>query len=73
MRWLIFAYLLLFQSIELSLLIYSGKYIGFFTDYLDLLITGIGGAYLAKWQGMKAWNDLKSRYDNYGNAGKCID
>lgn len=71
MRWLIFA-LIAVPVVELSFLIYSGKVLGFFPTILILLITGIGGALLAKWQGTKAWNELKSRTATMETPGNAL-
>ena len=58
MKWLILAFIAV-PTAELALLIYSGKTLGLFPTIAIILITGIGGAYLAKRQGTKAWNELK--------------
>ena len=71
MRWLIFT-LIAVPVVELSFLIYSGKVLGFFSTILILLITGIGGAFLAKWQGTKAWNELKSRTATMETPGNAL-
>ena len=70
MKWLALAFIVVPTS-ELALLIYSGNVLGLFPTIAIILITGIGGAYLAKRQGMKAWKDLRYRMavmETPGNA-----
>ncbi|HJF31580.1 MAG TPA: FxsA family protein [Sporosarcina psychrophila] len=60
MKWIILAFVLV-PTAELGLLIYSGKTIGLLPTIAIILVTGLGGAYLAKRQGMKAWTELRTR------------
>jgi len=60
MKWIVLAFIAV-PTAELALLIYSGKTLGLLPTIAIILITGIGGAYLAKRQGMKAWTELKVR------------
>ncbi|MCG7346036.1 FxsA family protein [Sporosarcina sp. ACRSL] len=77
MKWLLPA-ILIIPAAEIILLLYSGTKIGIMPTILLLLITGIGGAYLAKRQGLKALLDLRDRMGTMeapGNAvidGVCI-
>ena len=57
---------------ELALLIYSGKTLGLLPTIAIILITGIGGAYLAKRQGMKAWTELKMRMTAMETPGDAL-
>lgn len=60
MKWLVLAFIVI-PTAELALLIYSGQLLGFMPTVTLILVTGIGGAYLAKSQGLKAWTDLRRR------------
>ncbi|MDN4607293.1 FxsA family protein [Sporosarcina highlanderae] len=77
MRWLIFAFILI-PTAEIALLLYSGKTLGVGPTIFLIIATGVGGAYLAKRQGLKAWKDLRDRMaamETPGNAvidGVCI-
>lgn len=59
-KWLFLLFILV-PTIELGILIYSGQLIGFLPTISIILITGFVGAYLAKRQGVKAWNDINAR------------
>ena len=59
-KWLILLFIAV-PTAELALLIYSGKTLGLLPTISIILITAIGGAYLAKRQGMKAWTELRAR------------
>lgn len=77
MKWLLMLFVLV-PAAEIMLLLYSGNTFGVLPTILLILISGIGGAYLAKRQGFKALTDLKSRMGTMeapGNAmidGVCI-
>lgn len=71
MRWLLIAFILL-PIAEIALLLYSGSELGIFPTILLIIITGIGGAYLAKRQGLKAWKDLRSRMSTMETPGNAI-
>ena len=71
MRWLILI-LIIVPTSELALLIYSGNTLGLFPTIALILITGIGGGYLAKRQGTKAWNDLRNRMSTMETPGNAI-
>ena len=71
MKWLILAFIVIPTS-ELALLIYSGKTLGLFPTLAIILITGIGGAYFAKRQGVKAWNELRSRMTTMETPGNAL-
>lgn len=71
MKWLILAFIVI-PTAELALLIYSGQLFGFFPTISIILITGIGGAYLAKKQGMKAWQELRSRMNTMETPGNAL-
>ncbi|WP_252502637.1 FxsA family protein [Sporosarcina sp. Marseille-Q4943] len=77
MKWLLPAFILV-PAAEIMLLLYSGNKIGIMPTLLLILISGIGGAYLAKRQGLKAFTDLRNRMGTMeapGNAmidGICI-
>ena len=77
MKWLLPA-LLLVPAAEIMLLLYAGNTIGIMPTLLLILISGIGGVYLAKRQGLKALTDLRNRMGTMeapGNAvidGVCI-
>lgn len=77
MKWIVLAFIVV-PTAELALLMYSGKTLGLLPTIAIILITGIGGAYLAKRQGMKAWTELKMRMaimETPGDAlidGVCI-
>lgn len=77
MKWIVLAFIAI-PTAELALLIYSGKTLGLLPTIAIILVTGIGGAYLAKRQGMRVWNDLTRRMavmETPGNAmidGVCV-
>ncbi len=71
MKWLILAFIAIPTS-ELALLIYSGKTLGLFPTLAIILITGVGGAYLAKRQGLKAWNELRNRMATMETPGNAL-
>ncbi len=71
MKWLFLLFILV-PTIELSLLIYSGQLIGFLPTISIILITGFVGAYLAKRQGLKAWNDFNERISRREPPGDAI-
>ena len=71
MKWIVLAFILI-PTAELALLIYSGKTIGLLPTIAIILITGIGGAYLAKRQGMKAWNELRTRMATMETPGDAL-
>jgi UPF0716 protein FxsA len=71
MKWLALAFIVV-PTAELALLIYSGKMLGLFPTIAIILITGIGGAYLAKRQGIKAWKDLRSRMASMETPGNAL-
>ena len=71
MKWLILAFIAI-PTAELALLIYSGKTLGFFPTIAIILITGIGGAYFAKRQGIKVWNELRSRMATMETPGNAL-
>ncbi|QTD41437.1 FxsA family protein [Sporosarcina sp. Te-1] len=71
MRWLVLAFILI-PSTEIALLIYSGKTLGVFPTIALLFLTGIGGAYLAKRQGFKAWHDLQTRMRTMETPGNAL-
>ncbi len=71
MKWLILAFIAI-PTAELALLIYFGKTLGLFPTIAIILITGVGGAYLAKRQGLKAWNELRSRMTTMETPGNAL-
>ena len=71
MKWLVLAFIII-PTAELALLIYSGQLLGFLPTIAIILITGIGGAYLAKKQGMKAWQELRSRMNTMETPGNAL-
>ncbi|WOV88606.1 FxsA family protein [Sporosarcina oncorhynchi] len=71
MKWLILAFVFV-PIAEIALLLYSGSAIGIFPTILLIIITGIGGAYLAKRQGLKAWTELRTRMATMETPGNAI-
>ena len=71
MKWLVLAFILI-PTAELALLIYSGQTIGLLPTISIILITGIGGAYLAKRQGTKAWHELRRRMSTMETPGDAL-
>lgn len=66
------ALFIIVPTAELALLIWSGKSIGLLPTILIILVTGIGGAYLAKKQGLRAWRDLQLRIARREAPGKAL-
>ncbi|PIC71349.1 membrane protein FxsA [Sporosarcina sp. P16b] len=71
MKWLV-ALFIIVPTTELALLMISGKTLGIMPTILIIIITGIGGAYLAKKQGLRAWRDLQVRMANRETPGKAL-
>ena len=71
MKWLALVFIIV-PTAELVLLIYSGQTIGLFPTVSIILITGIGGAYLAKKQGTKAWKELSRRMSIMETPGDAL-
>lgn len=71
MKWLLLAFVAIPIG-ELVLFIYSGQLIGLFPTILIIFITGIVGAFLAKRQGIKAWNELRRRMQVMETPGDAL-
>lgn len=71
MRWLI-ALFIIVPTAELAVLMLSGKTLGILPTILIIVATGIGGAYLAKKQGLRAWRDLQVRLASRETPGKAL-
>ncbi|MDV6377552.1 FxsA family protein [Sporosarcina sp. GW1-11] len=71
MKWLA-ALFIMVPTAELALLMVSGKTLGILPTILIIIATGIGGAYLAKKQGLRAWRDLQYRMANKETPGKAL-
>lgn len=71
MRWLV-ALFIIVPTTELALLMVSGKTLGIMPTILIIVVTGVGGAYLAKKQGLRAWRDLQVRMANRETPGKAL-
>lgn len=71
MKWLA-ALFILVPTAELAVLMLSGKTLGILPTILIIIATGIGGAYLAKKQGLRAWRDLQYRMANRETPGKAL-
>ena len=71
MKWLV-ALFIIVPTFELALLMFSGKTLGIMPTILIIIATGIGGAYLAKKQGLRAWRDLQFRMANRETPGKAL-
>ena len=72
MKWIVLAFILI-PTAELAILIYSGQTIGLLPTYAIILITGIGGAYLAKRQGTESMAGIKKTNVDYGNPRRCAN
>lgn len=71
MKWLLLVFVII-PTAELALLIYSGKIIGLFSTMAIILLTGMGGVYLAKKQGTKAWRELRRRMEVMETPGDAL-
>lgn len=71
MKWLA-AIFILVPTAELAILMISGKTLGILPTILIIIATGVGGAYLAKKQGLRAWRDLQYRLANRETPGKAL-
>lgn len=71
MKWIVLTFIAV-PAAELALLLYSGKTLGLLPTIAIIFITGIGGAYLAKRQGMKAWTELKMRMTAMETPGDAL-
>ena len=71
MKWLVALFIIVPTS-ELALLMFSGKTLGIMPTIIIIIATGIGGAYLAKKQGLRAWRDLQFRMANRETPGKAL-
>jgi len=70
-KWLVLIFIAV-PTAELGLLIYAGNSLGLLATISIILLTGIGGAYLAKRQGMKAWTELKTRMTVMETPGDAL-
>ncbi|MDN7227055.1 FxsA family protein [Planococcus sp. N064] len=68
MKWF-FAALILVPTLELTLLIWAGGKIGFFSTLAIILVTGLIGAYLAKKRGVKAIRDIQDSFSRFEPPG----
>src|SRR4051812_31136655 len=71
MKWIVLTFIAV-PIAELALLIYTGKMLGVLPTIVIILITGMGGAYLAKRKGMKAWIELKKRMTAMETPGDAL-
>lgn len=71
MKWIVLTFIAV-PIAELALLIYTGKMLGVLPTLVIILITGVGGAYLAKRKGMKAWTELKMRMAAMETPGDAL-
>lgn len=71
MKWLLLVFILI-PAAEIALLLYSGNALGITLTLLLIVVTGIGGAYLAKRQGLKAWIDLRNRMQSMEAPGEAM-
>ncbi|WP_438311457.1 FxsA family protein [Sporosarcina sp. FA9] len=71
MKWLVLLFIIV-PTAELALLIYSGNTIGLLPTITIILTTGIGGAYLAKKQGLKAWSEIRLRMSTMETPGDAL-
>lgn len=71
MKWLALLFIVI-PTAELAVLIYAGQIIGLFPTITIILLTGIGGAYLAKTQGTKAWNEFSRRMTVMETPGDAL-
>lgn len=71
MKWLIGLFIIV-PTAELVLLMYSGKTLGILPTIFIIIATGVGGAYLAKKQGLRAWKDLQNRLAKRETPGKAL-
>ncbi|WP_432358145.1 FxsA family protein [Sporosarcina sp. UB5] len=71
MKWLLLAFIVV-PAAEIMLLLYSGNTIGIMPTLLLILLTGVGGAYLAKRQGFKAFVDLRDRMGTLEAPGNAV-
>lgn len=63
---------ILVPTAEIALLLYSGNHLGVMPTVLLILLTGLGGAYLAKRQGIKAWKEFQLRMSSMETPGNAI-
>lgn len=71
MKWLLLLFIAI-PAAELFLLIYSGQELGLVPTISIILLTGVGGAYLAKKQGLRAIHDLKNRMATMETPGNAL-
>lgn len=71
MKWLLAA-IIVIPTVELALFMYSGVHLGYLPTLSLILITGFGGAYFAKRQGLKAWNDFRIRMAAMETPGNAL-
>lgn len=58
--------------IEIVALLYSGKWFGLWPTLLLIVTTGVLGAYLAKREGMKAWQQFQYRMQTMDAPGLAL-
>jgi len=57
-RWLLL-FILIVPALEIGLFVWAGGYIGLWWLILIIILTGVVGAWLAKQQGIEAWNNAR--------------
>ncbi len=72
MKWLtrLLALFIILPAVELALLLQFHRFTGFWPTVALILGTGILGGYLAKREGLSAWQRLKARLDHAELPGK---
>lgn len=63
---------ILLPTAEIALLLYSGRTFGVLPTILIIIATGVGGAYLARTQRLKAWTDLRNRMASMETPGNAV-
>ena len=73
MKWLFLLFIVV-PTTELAVLLYAGSHIGMFETILLILLTAAAGSYLAKREGLRAWQEIrKQAAEGYTPGNAALD
>ncbi|WP_213423516.1 FxsA family protein [Bhargavaea massiliensis] len=73
MKWLFLLFIVV-PTTELAVLLYAGSHIGMFETILLILLTAAAGSYLAKREGLRAWQEIrKQAAEGYPPGNAALD
>lgn len=73
MKWLFLLFIVV-PTTELAVLLYAGSHIGVIETILLILLTAAAGSFLAKREGLRAWQDIrKQAAEGYPPGDAALD